>query len=232
MSKLIKKHEIIPVIMKSDNGELVVSSRDIAAGIGKEHYDVIKKIRNILNDGEFSAVEYIDNKGESRPEYLLPKDSFILLLMNYQGYNDFKRAYIKRFNEMENMLNEQHQYSSEVTPAIIVERAKIMERLSDHYRDKCDGRYSQILDSYITKELYGEHILPLPERAEHYYTAEEAGKILGISANKVGRIANLNHLKNEKYGKWFIDKAKHTNKEIEAFRYNQAGIDILKKLMQ
>ncbi len=232
MSKLIKKHEIIPVIMKSDNGELVVSSRDIAAGIGKEHYDVIKKIRNILNDGEFSAVEYIDNKGESRPEYLLPKDSFILLLMNYQGYNDFKRAYIKRFNEMENMLNEQHQYSSEVTPAIIVERAKIMERLSDHYRDKCDGRYSQILDSYITKELYDEHILPLPERAEHYYTAEEAGKILGISANKVGRIANLNHLKNEKYGKWFIDKAKHTNKEIEAFRYNQAGIDILKKLMQ
>lgn len=189
MSNLTEKHKIIPVIMKSSNGELIVSSRDIAAGIGKEHYDVIKKIRNILNDGEFSAVEYIDNKGESRPEYLLPKDSFILLLMNYQGYNDFKRAYIKRFNEMENMLNEQHQYSSEVTPAIIVERAKIMERLSDHYRDKCDGRYSQILDSYITKELYGEHILPLPERAEHYYTAEEAGKILGISANKVGELA-------------------------------------------
>ena len=113
-----------------------------------------------------------------------------------------------------------------------LERAKMLERLSDNYRGRCDGRYSQILDSYITKELYGEHILPLPERTEHYYTAEEAGKILGISANKVGRIANLNNLKNEKYGKWFIDKAKHTNKEIEAFRYNQAGVDILKKLMQ
>lgn len=113
-----------------------------------------------------------------------------------------------------------------------LERAKMLERLSDNYRGRCDGRYSQILDSYAVKELTGEHILPLPERAEHYYTAEEAGKILGISANKVGRIANLNHLKNEKYGKWFIDKAKHTNKEIEAFRYNQAGIDILKKLMQ
>lgn len=113
-----------------------------------------------------------------------------------------------------------------------LERAKMLERLSNNYRGRCDGRYSQILDSYITKELYGEYILPLPERTEHYYTAEEAGKILGISANRIGRIANLNHLKNEKYGKWFIDKAKHTNKEIEAFRYNQAGIDILKKLMQ
>lgn len=113
-----------------------------------------------------------------------------------------------------------------------LERAKMLERLSNNYCGRCDGRYSQILDSYITKELYGEYILPLPERTEHYYTAEEAGKILGISANRIGRIANLNHLKNEKYGKWFIDKAKHTNKEIEAFRYNQAGIDILKKLMQ
>ena len=232
MSNLTEKHEVIPVIMKSSNGELVVSSRDIASGIGKEHKDILKKIREILNEREFSLVEYIDNKGEKRPEYLLPKDSFILLLMNYQGYNDFKRAYIKRFNEMENALKEQYTHQTEMTPEIVVERAKIMERLSDHYRGRCDGRYSQILDSYITKELYGEHILPLPERTEHYYTAEEAGKILGISANRIGRIANLNHLKNDKYGKWFIDKAKHTNKEIEAFRYNQAGIDILKKLMQ
>ena len=231
MSNLTEKHEIIPVIMKSSNGELVVSSRDIASGIGKEHYDIIKKIRSVLNDGEFSAVEYIDAKGEKRPEYLLPKDSFILLLMNYQGYNDFKRAYIKRFNEMENALKEQYTHQTEMTPEIVVERAKIMERLSDHYRGRCDGRYSQILDSYITKELYGEHILPLPERTEHYYTAEEAGKILGISANRIGRIANLNHLKNEKYGKWFIDKAKHTNKEIEAFRYNQAGVDCIRKLL-
>ena len=89
MSNLTEKHEIIPVIMKSSNGELVVSSRDIASGTGKEHKDILKKIREILNEREFSLVEYIDNKGEKRPEYLLPKDSFILLLMNYQGYNDF-----------------------------------------------------------------------------------------------------------------------------------------------
>ncbi len=110
-------------------------------------------------------------------------------------------------------------------------KAQLLKEFSDLYRNKCDGRYSQILDSYAVKELTGEHILPLPERTEHYYTAEEAGKILGISANKVGRIANLNNLKNEKYGKWFIDKAKHTNKEIEAFRYNQAGIDCIKRLL-
>ena len=188
MSNLTEKHEIIPVIMKSSNGELVVSSRDIASGIGKEHKDILKKIREILNEREFSLVEYIDNKGEKRPEYLLPKDSFILLLMNYQGYNDFKRAYIKRFNEMENVLKEQYIHQTEITPEIVVERAKIMEDYQTIIETDAT-RYSQILDSYITKELYGEHILPLPERTEHYYTAEEAGKILGISANKVGELA-------------------------------------------
>lgn len=65
-----------------------------------------------------------------------------------------------------------------------LERAKMLARLSDNYRGRCDGRYAQILDSYATKELTGEHILPLPERTEHYHTAEEVGKIVGISARK------------------------------------------------
>lgn len=112
-----------------------------------------------------------------------------------------------------------------------LKRAEYLSKIAERYLNRCDGRYAQILDSYATKELTGEHILPLPERIEHYYTAEEAGKILGVSANKIGRIANLNHLKNEKYGKWFIDKAKYTNKEVEAFRYNQAGIDYIKQLL-
>ncbi len=42
-------------------------------------------------------------------------------------------------------------------------KADTLMALANKYRDKCDGRYSQILDSYATKELTGEHILPLPE---------------------------------------------------------------------
>lgn len=68
-------------------------------------------------------------------------------------------------------------------------KAQLLKEFADLYRNKCDGRYSQILDSYAVKELTCEHILPLPERTEHYYTAEEVGKILGISANKVGELA-------------------------------------------
>ena len=44
MSNLTEKHEIIPVIMKSGNGELVVSSRDIASGIGNGQ-NIITQLR-------------------------------------------------------------------------------------------------------------------------------------------------------------------------------------------
>ncbi len=96
--------ELINVNIKNENGKLLVSSRDIAAGLEKEHKHVLSKIREILNGSEYWPVEYKDEKGEIRPEYLLDKNAFILLVMNYTGYNNFKRAYIKRFDEMEKQL--------------------------------------------------------------------------------------------------------------------------------
>ncbi len=77
----------------------------LVAGISRRDYkDVLRKIREVLNEREFSPVEYKDEKGEIRPEYLLDKNAFILLVMNYTAYNNFKRAYIKRFDEMEKQL--------------------------------------------------------------------------------------------------------------------------------
>lgn len=48
--------------------------------------------------------EYKDSKGESRKEYLLTKDGFTLYMFNIQGHNEFKMAYINKFNEMENAI--------------------------------------------------------------------------------------------------------------------------------
>ena len=47
---------------------------------------------------------YKDNKGETRKEYLLTKDGFTLYMFNIQGHNDFKMAYINKFNEMERQI--------------------------------------------------------------------------------------------------------------------------------
>lgn len=53
--------------------------------------------------------------------------------------------------------------------------------------------------------------------------------MLGISANKVGIIANELKIKTNEYGKWYVDKARYSNKEVNSFRYNQKGIDTIKE---
>lgn len=63
------------------------------------------------------------------------------------------------------------------------------------------------------------------------YTATQVGKMFGVSANKIGRIATANNLKTEEYGEWFKDKAKYADKEIPSFRYNEKGIEKLRELL-
>ena len=42
------------VNIKNENGNLLVSSRDIAKGLEKEHKDVLRKIREVLNERELN----------------------------------------------------------------------------------------------------------------------------------------------------------------------------------
>lgn len=97
-------NELIKVNIKNENGKLLVGSRDIAIGLEKEHKDVLRKIEDVLMVGEFSEREFMTSQGNKYKEYLLDKNAFILLVMNYTGYNDFKRAYIKKFDDMEKQL--------------------------------------------------------------------------------------------------------------------------------
>lgn len=99
--------ELVYIQNHKDLG-LVVSSRVIAEGLGKRHADVLESIDRILTNGDFRSLcissSYTDKKGENRREYLLTKDGFTLYMFNIQGYNDFKLAYINKFNEMEKSL--------------------------------------------------------------------------------------------------------------------------------
>lgn len=67
-------------------------------------------------------------------------------------------------------------------------------------------------------------------QVEKTYTATEIGKELGITANKVGRIANANNLKTEEYGIEVLDKSRHSNKQVSTFRYNEKGKQKIKEL--
>lgn len=93
---------------------VVVSSRRVAEGLNKKHKHVLNSLDQILESRDFGSLQNSDIKANIIPatytvanqkrkyrEYLLTKDGFTLYMFNIQGYNDFKWAYIQKFNEME-----------------------------------------------------------------------------------------------------------------------------------
>lgn len=108
-----------------------------------------------------------------------------------------------------------------------IRSAQILERMAARYHGTT---YEQVLHAHATKALTGEYLLPLPQ-TEKTYSATEVGELLGVSANRVGKLANQNGLKTEEYGGWYHDKSAHSAKEVEAFRYNEKALEKFRELL-
>lgn len=92
--------------------------------------------------------------------------------------------------------------------------------------------FKQVCASYASEALAGKPVLPLPEVAEHTYTAEEVGAMLGgISSNKVGRIANQHGLKVPEYAVEVWDKSRYSSKQVPTWRYNDRAIERFRKIL-
>ena len=99
------------------------SSLDVAAHFGRNHRDVLKAIRNRMedhsaefNERNFAPVEYRDAKGEQRPMYLLTRDAFMTVAMSFTGREtaQWRELYIAEFNRMEARLAEADRREAEL----------------------------------------------------------------------------------------------------------------------
>lgn len=89
--------------------------------------------------------------------------------------------------------------------------------------------------AHIATELTGEKFIP--EIQEKEFSAKEVGDELGITANKVGRIANILDLKAEQpgenqFGRWAMSKSKYSNKEVAQWLYYQAGVNKIAEFLR
>lgn len=108
MESMEIKEEII--VRKNKDGELVVSSRQIADDFGKRHTDVLRAIEDkmevnaILRSPKyFIEATYTDKSNRKSKEYLLTRDGFSFLVMGFTGAkaDEWKLKYIEAFNKME-----------------------------------------------------------------------------------------------------------------------------------
>lgn len=110
-----------------------------------------------------------------------------------------------------------------------LDKAKFLHEMAKDYSDIPD--YKQILDAYAVKEVVGTFALPLPEASKEDFSAGDLGKMLGVTANKIGSIANKHGIKSEEFGHWVFDKSPYSAKQVRTFRYYKNAVDKIKNLI-
>lgn len=104
------------------NNVLTMSSLEIADLTGKQHKDVIRDIRNMLNQLEIHSAQfcaqYKDSTGRSLPMFNLPKRETLVLV---SGYNVTMRArIIDRWQELEQKESAQFKMPKTLSEALLL----------------------------------------------------------------------------------------------------------------
>lgn len=99
------------IILSTQNGEPVASSRQIAESFEKNHRDVLRAIDGLKEDVRnfaqmFFETDTPDSYGRHQRTYLMTRDGFTLLAMGFTGKAalEWKLKYIAAFNAMEKEL--------------------------------------------------------------------------------------------------------------------------------
>lgn len=156
-------------LIKIENTDLglVVSSRTVATELGREHKNVKRDLEQIAIGSDLSALifksEYKDTRGRNQEEYLLTKDGFTLYMFNIQGHNDFKMAYINKFNEMENALQNRLPGTYKEALLQLVEQVEVNEKLQ--------------LENSVQKQQIGE----LKPKATYYDLVLQNKTLLSVT---------------------------------------------------
>lgn len=241
------------------NSEIqTIDSREVAEMLEMKHYELLKKLEGntkqvgiipTLTKGNFPVSDYFiettykDKSGKTNKSYLFTKMGCEFIANKFTGEKGilFTAKYVKRFNEMQQVIPQMVNDLEKTKLEIQKTRA---EAMALNAKNRAFNTLMKSIEKHqnlspIAVQVFGLKGLEgifgvdvgnyLPE-VEKTYSAKEVGEMLGISANKVGRIANANGLKTPEYGRYVADKSKNSDKEVENFRYNENGVKVLQEL--
>ena len=203
---------------------------------GKSGVENIIGRNEYLKNAEFSSTHKLWVDGKTRETRVFTEDGIyeVTMLSKTEKAKEFRawvRAILKSLRTGKAKLVGMTEYQQMIVNTRAenarIRKAQILERMASQY----SGTFKQVLHAHATKELTGEFLLPLPQLTARTYSAAEIGEMLGISAHRVGALANQNGLKTEQYGGWFNDKSRSSNKEVQSFRYYDSIVPILQNLI-
>lgn len=245
MRELVKINNV-ELGIKEFKNERVVTAWDIADLHEKQVYHVNEVFRNNIDkfqeNRDFFKISTKEFLASFKTIQKIPNNVKEIFLFTERGYLKMTKAFNDELSwRIQDLLVDKYFKLKEIKTTIdkgkrleIMEKnanvrmAKMLKSLIPYSKSE---RYKEILVSEATKVLTGRELIPPPVVEAKTVTASQIAKILGISANKIGKIANKYGLKNEEAGYWVHEKAKYCNKEIPNFRYFEYMIDEFRKYL-
>ncbi len=234
--------EIIKINLNKEN-EPVVSARELHKGLKvKTRFSQwVEQNFKILEDGyDFTSVAgtTVVNNGAVREvqDYALSLDAAKNLAM--VSKTDEGAKVRKYFIQVEKEFKAKALESTDESLAKRL-RAEAMDRnsrtrqaqLISKFADKVSPVAHDLLLVHATELMLQKQIEYKPE-IRPTYSATEIGKKLGISANKVGKLANANNLKNDRFGLTVLSKSKYSAKQLSTFVYYEEVVPVLRKILE
>lgn len=218
---------------------LTMSSLELSELVESRHDNVKVTIERLAERGVISlpAMQEVKVQRERRAEtvgvYLVGKrDSYVVVA---QLSPEFTARLVDRWQELEAQAAQGLFKPARAADAALAERrsaealritVQAVAALADKFPHLCQQSQQIILSSAL--ERIGFPALPRPE-VERTWSATEVGELLGgVTAAKIGTIANRHGLKTEANGRVVLDKSRHSAKQVESFRYNEHGVQALR----
>ncbi|MDS1650737.1 hypothetical protein [Escherichia coli] len=242
MNELVTK----PEYMHEVDGKWYMDGRHVAEIIAKPFHKMIRDLKTIvLMEREPDMIRHRDHSDSidifSVSGLICTKDyrgftKDILINEHYcrliQMYGDF-RAVIRLNAEWEAMrkwIDERKNIPVEQLPHQPTLRDKmdcaqlIMAALPNLSED---SKQVMLADLAAEAGMY----LPAPVVSDPHKSTTQVAKMLGITPQKLGRLANIYGLKTPDYGEYRLTKAAHCNKHVEQWWWNNAGVERLENLL-
>ena len=218
------------LIQKSVN-ELTMSSREVATLCDKEHRNVCRDIENLNTTyGQMGMLKIEqtpythEQNGQTYYAYQLTKEQTIDLITGYRA--DLRIRINRRWQELEQATTQKP-----VQPiGELEDKMRVWAFVIEQTTLAPVAKETLLITTAET--LTGVSIGYRPKIEQTTYSAKELGDVLGISANRVGRIANAHGLKTKEYGLYYLNKSQHSDKQVEHFRYFEKSIDKFKSILE
>lgn len=197
----------------------VVSSRTVAEELGKRHDNVVKGLETMISETSnvssliISSNYKVEGQRRSYKEYLLTKDGFTLYMFNIQGHNNFKMAYINKFNEMEQQI--QNKLPGSYKEAL----TELLVKVEENEKLQLENNMSkQKIAEYEPKASYLDSIL----QNKSLVTVGQIAKDYGMSAQRLNKLLHDLKVQYKQSGQWLLYSSIHgegythsSTKEIE-----------------